>query len=67
MNAINKAFNHAYGVKESRTYFISRGMSIILTLAMIFVFIVALLLPVFGNTRLNMSIRLPSQRTVQLF
>ncbi|MFD6440496.1 YihY/virulence factor BrkB family protein, partial [Peribacillus sp. NPDC060186] len=49
MNAIIKAFNHAYGVKESRTYFISRGMSIILTLAMIFVFIVALLLPVFGK------------------
>ncbi|MCK1994021.1 YihY/virulence factor BrkB family protein [Peribacillus muralis] len=49
MNAIIKAFNHAYGVKESRTFFISRGMSILLTLAMIFVFIVVLLLPVFGK------------------
>ncbi len=49
MNAIIKAFNHAYDVKESRTFFISRGMSILLTLAMIFVFIVVLLLPVFGK------------------
>lgn len=49
MNAIIKAFNHAYGVKESRPFYISRGMSIILTFAMIFVFIVALLLPVFGK------------------
>ncbi|AOH53250.1 ribonuclease [Peribacillus muralis] len=49
MNAIIKAFNHAYGVKESRTFFISRVMSILLTLAMIFVFVVVLLLPVFGK------------------
>ncbi|MFE3976255.1 MULTISPECIES: YihY/virulence factor BrkB family protein [unclassified Peribacillus] len=49
MNAIIKAFNQAYGVKESRTFFISRGMSILLTLAMIFVFIVVLLLPIFGK------------------
>ena len=49
MNAIIKAFNHAYGVKENRPFYIARGMSIILTFAMIFVFIVALLLPVFGK------------------
>ena len=49
MNAIIKAFNQAYGVTERRSFFIARGMSIILTFAMIFVFIVALLLPVFGK------------------
>ena len=49
MNALIKAFNQAYGVKERRSFFIARGMSIILTFAMIFVFIVALLLPVFGK------------------
>ena len=49
MNAIIKAFNHAYRVKENRPFYISRGMSILLTFAMIFVFMVALLLPVFGK------------------
>jgi membrane protein len=49
LNAIISAFNRAYDVKETRSYFIARGMSIILTFAMIFVFLVALLLPVFGK------------------
>ncbi|AYA74589.1 ribonuclease [Bacillus sp. Y1] len=49
INAIVRAFNHAYDVKESRSFFVARGMSILLTFAMIFVFIVALLLPVFGK------------------
>ena len=49
LNAIISAFNRAYDVKETRSYFIARGMSIMLTFAMIFVFLVALFLPVFGK------------------
>ncbi|RUQ25558.1 YihY/virulence factor BrkB family protein [Peribacillus cavernae] len=49
INAIVRAFNKAYNVVEDRHFLVARGMSIILTVAMIFVFIVALLLPVFGK------------------
>jgi membrane protein len=50
INAIVRAFNKAYDVKESRHFVIARGMSILFTFAMIFVLILALLLPVFGRT-----------------
>lgn len=49
INAIVKALNTAYEVKESRPFLIARGMSILFTFAMLFVFVVALLLPVFGK------------------
>lgn len=49
INAIVRAFNRAYDVEESRSFLVARGMSILLTLSMIFVIIVALLLPVFGR------------------
>lgn len=49
MNALIKAFNRAYDIEENRTYIWRRIFSIALTLAMIFVFIIALLLPVFGQ------------------
>ncbi|MFS0638039.1 YihY/virulence factor BrkB family protein [Mesobacillus foraminis] len=49
INAVVRAFNKAYRVKETRPFLLARLMSIILTIAMIFVFIVALLLPVFGR------------------
>jgi membrane protein len=49
MNAIIRAMNRAYGVEETRSFFLSRGMSILLTIAMIFVFLIALILPVFGE------------------
>jgi membrane protein len=49
INAIVRAFNKAYDVKESRHFIVARGMSIVFTFAMIFVFILALLLPVFGR------------------
>lgn len=49
LHAIISAFNRAYDVGETRSYFIARGMSIMLTFAMIFVFLVALFLPVFGK------------------
>lgn len=49
INAIVRAFNRAYDVKESRHFLIARGMSILLTLGMVIVIVVALLLPVFGR------------------
>ena len=49
MNAIIRAMNLAYEVKENRPFFITRGISVLLTAAMIFVILVALALPVFGK------------------
>ncbi|MEH7375053.1 YihY/virulence factor BrkB family protein [Neobacillus drentensis] len=49
INAIVKAFNKAYNVKESRSFIVSRGMAILLTFGMIFVLILAIVLPVFGR------------------
>ena len=49
IHALVRAFNKAYNVKESRSFIVSRGMAILLTLGMIFVFIVAVLLPIFGR------------------
>ncbi|WP_246943018.1 YihY/virulence factor BrkB family protein [Bacillus pinisoli] len=49
LNAVIRAFNRAYDVKETRSFIIARMMSVILTIAMIVVIIIALLLPVFGK------------------
>lgn len=49
INAIVRAFNKAYNVKENRSFIVSRGMAMLLTIGMIFVFIVALILPIFGR------------------
>lgn len=49
MNGIARALNKAYNVKESRSFIVQRGMAIVFTVAMIFVFLIALLLPVFGK------------------
>nr|WP_245998260.1 YihY/virulence factor BrkB family protein [Siminovitchia terrae] len=49
MNALMKSLNRAYNVEEKRSFIVSRGLSIVLTVAMMFVFILALLLPVFGK------------------
>jgi membrane protein len=49
INAIVRAFNRAYDVQEDRPFLVARGISIILTFAMMFVIIIALLLPVFGK------------------
>ncbi|NRD78120.1 YihY/virulence factor BrkB family protein [Bacillus sp. BRMEA1] len=49
INAIVVAFNRAYNVKESRSFIVSRGMSILLTFGLIFVFIFAIILPIFGR------------------
>lgn len=49
INAIVKAFNKAYNVKESRSFIVSRGMAMLLTFGMILVLILAIVLPVFGK------------------
>lgn len=49
IHALVRAFNKAYNVKESRSFIVSRGMAILLTVGMILVFIVAVLLPIFGR------------------
>ncbi|NUK31682.1 YihY/virulence factor BrkB family protein [Parageobacillus sp. VR-IP] len=49
MNAIVRAFNRAYGVEENRPFWLARGVSVLLTFGLIFVIIVALVLPVFGK------------------
>ena len=49
VNAIKKAFNRAYEVKEDRPYIVSRLISIALTIAMVGVIVVAFLLPIFGQ------------------
>ncbi|RSK29240.1 YihY/virulence factor BrkB family protein [Bacillus sp. HMF5848] len=49
INAIIRAFNRAYEVNENRSFIKARLMSIFLTVLMVFVIIIALLLPVFGK------------------
>lgn len=49
INAIVRAFNKAYNVKETRSFIVSRGMAVLLTFGMVFVLIAAVLLPVFGR------------------
>nr|WP_325167521.1 YihY/virulence factor BrkB family protein [Lederbergia citri] len=49
MNALMKSLNRAYDVKEKRSFFVARSLAIAFTFAMIFVFIFALLIPVFGK------------------
>ena len=49
LNGITKAFNVAYDIVNTRKYFFTRLLSMVLTIGMIFVFLLALLLPVFGK------------------
>ena len=49
MNALINSLNHSYGVEENRPLLIARGMSILSTVLMIFIMIVALVLPIFGR------------------
>ncbi|HEX7064747.1 MAG TPA: YihY/virulence factor BrkB family protein [Bacillales bacterium] len=49
INAIIRALNRAYNVEESRPFYISRALSILLTFGMIAVILITLLLPVFGE------------------
>ncbi|TFD99653.1 YihY/virulence factor BrkB family protein [Jeotgalibacillus salarius] len=49
MNAIMKAFNHAYEVEETRPFYIARGMAVVWTVVMVLIFVIALVLPIFGQ------------------
>ncbi|PZX03072.1 membrane protein [Psychrobacillus insolitus] len=49
MNAIVKSLNSSYEIEETRPFFIVRGLSVVFTLLMIVLFIIALILPVFGQ------------------
>src|SRR5690606_12061295 len=49
MNALIKSLNQSYGVEESRPILVARGMSIITTVLMIFILLIALVLPIFGR------------------
>lgn len=49
MNAITKALNQSYYVEESRSFIVARAMSVVFTIALIGVLVIALLLPVFGQ------------------
>lgn len=49
INAIMKAFNRAYDIDEDRSFFVTRLIAIVLTIAMVLVIVVSLLLPVFGQ------------------
>lgn len=54
MNAFIHAMNVAFDVEETRNFIKARLISIVLTLVLIFAFIVVLVLPVFGSTIINM-------------
>ncbi|WLD95325.1 YihY/virulence factor BrkB family protein [Alkalihalobacillus sp. AL-G] len=49
MNAIIRALNKAYDVPENRHFILARGVAILLTFGMLFIIVVAMLLPVFGE------------------
>jgi membrane protein len=49
LNAIMDALNHAYHVGESRPFWRSKLVALVLTLMMILVIVIALILPVFGK------------------
>lgn len=49
MNALIKSLNRSYDLDETRPFFIARGISVIFTLLLIVLFVVALALPIFGK------------------
>jgi len=49
MKALTRAVNRAYFASETRSFLVARGMSVVFTIALIAVLIVALVLPVFGQ------------------
>ena len=49
MNALTKALNRSYFTEETRSYIVARGMSVVFTIMLISVLVVALVLPVFGK------------------
>ncbi|MFD1927831.1 YihY/virulence factor BrkB family protein [Sporosarcina siberiensis] len=49
MNALTKALNRSYFKEETRPFLISRGMSVVFTIMLIAVLVIALVLPIFGQ------------------
>lgn len=49
VNAIVKSLNKSYGLEETRPFFIVRGLSVVFTILIIVLFVIALVLPVFGE------------------
>lgn len=49
MNALIKSLNRSYDLEETRPFIIARAISVIFTLLLIMLFVVALVLPVFGE------------------
>ncbi len=49
MNALTKALNRSYFTEESRSFVLARSMSVVFTVMLIAVLVVALVLPVFGE------------------
>lgn len=49
MNALIKSLNRSYDLEETRPFFIARGISVIFTMLLIILFVVALALPIFGE------------------
>lgn len=49
VNAITRAFNRSYHIENDRSFVTSRLIAILLTIGMVFIIILALLLPVFGR------------------
>ncbi|WP_257350858.1 YihY/virulence factor BrkB family protein [Pseudalkalibacillus decolorationis] len=49
MNAVIRALNKAYDVPENRNFIVARGVAISLTFGMLFMIVVAMLLPIFGE------------------
>lgn len=49
MNALIKSLNRSYDLEETRPFFIARGISVIFTLLLMLLLIIALVLPIFGK------------------
>ncbi len=55
MNALTKALNLSYFKEETRSFIVARGMSMVFTVMLIAVLLVALILPVFGEQISNFA------------
>lgn len=49
MNALTKALNLSYNKEDSRSFIVARGMSVVFTVMLIVVVVIALILPIFGQ------------------
>jgi membrane protein len=67
MSAFIEATNQAYGVEETRSFLVKKGMAIVLTLFMLVAVIIALVLPIFGGAIIDMissMLNLPEQTEI---